>query len=425
MNTIDSFDPRTERFSTNPDRRLLPLACAMALMLTVAPTLASGLTGQTSVRQPHGGIGPAIANVRLFFVKENSTAAIKAISDANGRYSVKLNPGRYYVLATHRDYEDYTSAPGFCVVSGGARQTANFFLREPQITTVLIVRHAEKQNPNGDEPAEPLSGLGSVRARELGVDLLRAGISAVYATESGGTPFVRTRDTVKPLADLFRLPVQLYPSGGAVGLADTVRAEHRGDVVLVAGHSTTVAALANAFAGGVPADNISDYDNLYVVSEAGPITKVVNLQYAADSTPTPAPELPKNKGPGMTLLLVGPSAASGAPEPQQLLHAAHNAGVTAIFRSAGSDALITPLATALNLTPMNFETADIQGFANRLISKHADDTVVVAGQKTELQELIRKLGGSPFPVIYDTDVDHLIMVTRFKSGAVRVLPMRF
>jgi 2,3-bisphosphoglycerate-dependent phosphoglycerate mutase len=406
-------------------RYLLPLACATALMLPVAPIIGAGLTGRTYVRESNGGIGSTIANVRLFFVKEDGTSAIKAISDANGHYSVKLNPGRYYVLATHRDYEDYTSAPGFSVVSGNAQRTANFFLRKPVITTVLIVRHAEKQNPDGNEESEPLSDLGLRRARRLGVNLLRAGISAVYSTKNGDIEIVRTRETVKPLAAKFRLPIQLYPSGDPNALASTVLANHRGDVILVAGHSNTVASLANAFGAHVSTDTIADYDNLYVVSVADQGNKVVNLQYAADSPSSPPPELTKNDGRGMTLLLVGISGGSGAQEPQQLLHAARKAGVTAIFTSAQDSPLLAPLATALNLTPATFNGADMQAFANQLISNHAQDTLVIAGKKAELQELIRQLGGFPFPVIYDSDVDHLILVTRFKSGAVRVVPMRF
>jgi hypothetical protein len=36
-----------------------------------------------------------------------------------------------------------------------------------------------------------------------------------------------------------------------------------------------------------------------------------------------------------------------------------------------------------------------------------------------------EMGGHPFPVIYSNGVDHLIVLTRFASGALRVLPLRF
>jgi len=412
MKTIHRLDPTRRRFFFKQARRFLSLACALALMLPVAPILGSGLTGQTSVALPDDGIGPAIARVALSFVKEGSTSAVTTTSDAGGRYAITLNPGRYYALATHRNFEDYTSAPGFVVVSGDAQQTANFFLREPRITTVLIVRHAEKSTAAGEPLSDP---DGLARAKELGVDLLRAGITAVYSTNTA-----RTLGTVKPLADLFGLPIRIYSAPAA--LKNTVMAEHRGDVVLVAGHSDTVGTLANKFGADVSTEVNNEYDNLYVVSVSGG-ANVVNMQYAADS---PAkPEITRNERRAMTLLLVGPAAGSDAQEPEQLLHAARKAGVTAIFRSAGSNPLVAPLATALSLTPATFNGSDMPSFANQLISNHANGTVVVAGKKAELLELIRQLGGSPFPVIYDADIDHLIVVTRFKSGAIRVVPMRF
>src|SRR4029077_1880344 len=99
-----------ERLFVDRARGFLPLACAAALLLPVASILGSGLTGHTSERQSNGGIGATIANAALSFVKENGDSAVTTTSDASGHYSVTLNPGRYYVMATHRDYEDYTSA---------------------------------------------------------------------------------------------------------------------------------------------------------------------------------------------------------------------------------------------------------------------------------------------------------------------------
>lgn len=415
MNTIHRFDLTKKRFPINRAARFLPLACAVAIMLPFAPLNGAVVTGHTYVRLSNDGIGPTISHVALSFVKEGSTSAVTTTSDATGHYSITLNPGRYYFLATHRDYEDESSAPGFIVVGAGSPQDANFFLRKPLITTVLIVRHAEKvENSTLPDRDIPLTTNGKKRALRLRAALLRAGVTAVYSTDT-----VRTRDTVKPLADLFGLPIQTYTTPAV--LKSMVTAEHRGDVVLVAGHSDTVGKLANEFGAEVSIGINNEYDNLYVVSVSGK-ANVVNLQYAVDSLATP--EIRRNERRAMTLLLVGTSAGSTAQDSQDLLHAARKAGVTKIFRSADGNSLVTPLATALNLTPETFVGSDMPAFANRLISNHAQDRVVVGGTKRELQELIRQLGGSPFPVIYDSDVDHLIVVTRFKAGVVRVVPMR-
>jgi broad specificity phosphatase PhoE len=381
--------------------------CFLALMVLMAclSAYASGLRGQTFVRLPGGGIGAPIPAVSLSFVKEDSSASFSATTDANGQYAIDLEPGRYYWLATHGDFEDDSSAPGVVVVSANQRGTANFFLREPQITTVLIVRHADRQN-------DQLSPAGMTRAGHLRDALLRSGVTAVHSTNT-----VRTRSTVKPLADTFRLPIQLYSDPTA--LASGILAQHRGDVVLVAAHSNTVSQVINALGAQVLMEDSTDFDNLYVVTVAGNEHKAVNLQYGADSLP----DNTKNAGHAMTLLLVGQSGAG--PDPQDLLHAARKAGVTGIFTSSAGTPLLTPLANALNLSPMTFNGNDIPAFANQLVSNHPQDTVIVAGTHDQLRELIRQLGGHPFPIIYATDTDHLILVTRFPSGTIRVVPMRF
>ena len=392
-----------------------------SLCLAVLVLLLMWLQGCASGRQ--GGAfaqpsGAPIANVALSFVREDGSASFGATTSASGRYSIALAPGRYTLLATHPDHEDYNSAPGFTVVSANSMGTANVFLREPQITTVLITRHGEKLDPNSNAVNEPLSPAGEARAVALRETLLRSGVTAVYSTNAR-----RTLDTVAPLAAAFRLPTQVYSN--ATTLANEVLTQRRGDVVLVAAHSDTLATVANAFGAALPTAAIADFDNLYVVSVAAGTgatgVNAMNLQYAADS----APDVTKNDRHAMTLLLVGTAVPPAGPQPQELLHAARKAGVSAIYASITSNPLVAPLATTLGLSTTGFNPANMASFASQLLASHPQDTVVVAASNDELRALIRALGAQPFPVIYSTDLDHLIVVTRFASGAMRVLPLRF
>ncbi len=392
-----------------------PLCIALlALLLLWLQGCASGRQGGAFV-QPGGA---PIANVALSFVREDGSASFGATTSASGRYSISLAPGRYYLLASHPDHEDYNSAPGFNVVSHNTMGTANVFLREPQVTTVMIVRHGEKQDPNSNAANEPLSAAGEARATALRETLLRSGVSAVYATNTR-----RTLDTMAPLAAAFRLPTQIYSD--ATLLANDVMAQHRGDVVLVAAHSDTLATVANAFGAALPTASISDFDNLYVVSVAGSAgaatVNAMNLQYAADSTP----DATKNDRHAMTLLLVGTAVPTGGAQAQELLHAARKAGVSTLYSSTASNPLVAPLASALGLTTTNFNPTNMASFSSQLIASHPQNTVVVAASSDELRALIRELAAQPFPVIYNSDLDHLIVVTRFASGAMRVLPLRF
>jgi hypothetical protein len=64
------------------------------------------------------------------------------------------------------------------------------------VTTVILVRHAEKKiEPNNPDP--DLTPAGEARAQEIARMFRDAGINAIYATQ-----FKRTQQTVKPLANL-------------------------------------------------------------------------------------------------------------------------------------------------------------------------------------------------------------------------------
>ena len=291
------------------------------------------------------------------------------------------------------------------------RNPVRVFPGGPQITTVLIVRHAEKLNPNSTLQTEPLSKAGKTRAGQLRDTLLSAGVGAVYSTDT-----VRTIATVKPVADARNLgPPQIYTDPAT--LSRDVLAQYRGGVILVAAHGPSVAAVANAFGAPflhqVPFDTISDFDNLYVVTLTDTDSNVVNLQYAADSQP----DLTKNDRHAMTLLLVGTPVVSSAQEQRNLLHAARKASVSAIYTSTANNPLLTRLATGLNLTPTNFNGNDMPAFASHLLSTHAQETVVIAGTDDELRRLIARVGGYLIlPRLPASVGDRLIVMTRFPSG---------
>jgi phage replication-related protein YjqB (UPF0714/DUF867 family) len=91
--------------------------------------LDSGFRGQVYQRKSDGSIGQNIAGVKITFTAENGTR-VKSVTStgASGFYSIELPPQRYVVTATHPDYDDYSTAPGFFVVTGKGFQTGNIFL---------------------------------------------------------------------------------------------------------------------------------------------------------------------------------------------------------------------------------------------------------------------------------------------------------
>lgn len=129
-------------------------------------------------------------------------------------------------------------------------------------TIIYVVRHAEKAIDDPDPRDPGLSPLGLARREALGRTLADVPLRAVYATE-----YRRTRETVQPLAEGRGMAVTVAPARDAAGLAKTILESHRGETVLVAGHSNTVPAILRAL-GAAEAPDLaeSDYDDLFIAT---------------------------------------------------------------------------------------------------------------------------------------------------------------
>lgn len=131
-------------------------------------------------------------------------------------------------------------------------------------TVVVLVRHAEKAT---DHPRDPsLSPAGVLRARALADALAQLRVQAIYVSA-----YQRTALTATPLAARIGLEPVVLTAGvdidaEAQALAARIRGEHRGQSVLVVGHSNTVPAMVRALSGHAPAAITEDeYDRLTVV----------------------------------------------------------------------------------------------------------------------------------------------------------------
>ena len=138
-------------------------------------------------------------------------------------------------------------------------------------TTVIFVRHAEKQDVPGPDPA--LSPVGQERAKNLSRILASTGIKAVYTSQ-----YIRTKETGRPTAEAAGISlseVRLEPDphdrrklaqSSINGLLDGVY-QYEGHTVLVVGHTNTIGLLIGALGGGsVDEISESDYGNLFVVT---------------------------------------------------------------------------------------------------------------------------------------------------------------
>ena len=152
---------------------------------------------------------------------------------------------------------------------------------DPGTTTIIVVRHAEKAAEPAADP--PLTAAGAARAEALAEALRGVPITTVISTD-----FARTRSTVAPVAARLGLTAQLVDARArdhVRQVASGILSRHRGETVLVAGHSNTVPDIVAALGAPKPANICdSEYDNLYVVRvPASGAATVERRKYGAQS----------------------------------------------------------------------------------------------------------------------------------------------
>jgi broad specificity phosphatase PhoE len=145
------------------------------------------------------------------------------------------------------------------------------------VTTVILVRHAEKAEQPANDP--PLTEQGIARAKSLLQVVRDAGVNAIVTTQ-----FQRTRLTAKPAADSLGITPDVVEARGAnhpAAVAAFVREKHAGKTVLVVGHSNTIPEIVAAL--GAPHPGIigdPTHDNLFIVTlDASGKAKLVRAKY--------------------------------------------------------------------------------------------------------------------------------------------------
>jgi broad specificity phosphatase PhoE len=160
-----------------------------------------------------------------------------------------------------------------------------WFFESQATTTVIFVRHAEKAAEPREDPG--LSPAGERRVAELTRQLkdadVIAGIDAVYST-----PYRRTEETARPIAEALGLPVHTYDAADTEAIMERIVREHKGKIILVVGHSNTLPALMGNMGASkrVPPIAENEYDNIYIVSIPWfGKTKTIRLRYGEPYVP--------------------------------------------------------------------------------------------------------------------------------------------
>lgn len=144
-------------------------------------------------------------------------------------------------------------------------------------TVVIVVRHAEAGNaPAGDPDLTP---AGEARAAVLGdfLDGVLAGGKVDYLY-SGDTR--RAEQTAAPIANRFRLPVNLLAPSDWEGLASRITREHRGRTVVVVGYDSTIPNLVSQLSGSHDAVTQAADGSIHLIVIPSPgSTRLFRLRY--------------------------------------------------------------------------------------------------------------------------------------------------
>ncbi len=152
--------------------------------------------------------------------------------------------------------------------------------RADATTTVILVRHGEKAAEPATDPA--LTPAGATRAQQL-VDAVGARqVTAVFTSM-----YARSVQTAEPVAMKSKVTPEVFDPRDVshVQLVMDAVNKHRGETILIVGHSNTVPELIAALGAAKPAEICEgEYDNFYVVTmPATGAATVEAMKYGAET----------------------------------------------------------------------------------------------------------------------------------------------
>ena len=129
------------------------------------------------------------------------------------------------------------------------------------ITTIYLIRHAEKDRSDKENKNPELTEEGKKRAERWAEVLGLSKVDAVYSTN-----YQRTLQTATPIATRNGLEIQTYEPNNLD--IDSLTTRHEGERILIVGHSNTTPMLVNRALGEERFEWIEDTvnGNLFILT---------------------------------------------------------------------------------------------------------------------------------------------------------------
>ena len=133
-----------------------------------------------------------------------------------------------------------------------------YFCCFSSVTKVILVRHAERLN---DTDTTSLSPAGFQRASALAHVVESAGITRIFVSDKK-----RALQTAAPTGAALGITLVQIPAGQTDRFVDSIKA-HRGEVILVVGHSDSVPTIIERLGiSSPPIIASTEFDHLFVVA---------------------------------------------------------------------------------------------------------------------------------------------------------------
>jgi hypothetical protein len=91
----------------------------------------------------------------------------------------------------------------------------------------------------------------------------------------------------------------------------------------------------------------------------------------------------------------------------------------------GGTGLVQPLAGGLGLVPQAFDAGNLNALVDGVVANPPAGPVLIVGTRDDLRAAIQRIGAHPAPVLYDTDRNNLIVVTRPAAGGARAVSLLY
>ena len=135
-----------------------------------------------------------------------------------------------------------------------------FSQESEEITRIIIVRHAEKNDDGTKNPS--LSAAGKLRAEKLNKMLNEFKIDKLFST-----PYARTTETLQPIATSRKLEINNYSPSDKNFAINLVHNE-KGGTIVIAGHSNTCPSLVNSLINDTKYKDLdeNDYGKIWIMT---------------------------------------------------------------------------------------------------------------------------------------------------------------